>query len=162
MYLQHRFWMWQLLPLVYFDIRLKQRKMLDLVAVVCRNSEFDSDWLHNERTMWLHVQWTEGFNCFIHYKKESTVFNLTRRSFALTLKYSTRPLQVILLPLISFTSMLPGLSSHGTRIFRLFKKSPSISRRRGRGEQLVSDSGTCWNSNCLRSVVFSFWCKSRK
>lgn len=51
MYLQHRFWMWQLLPLVYFDIRLKQRKMLDLVAVVCRNSEFDSDWLHNERTM---------------------------------------------------------------------------------------------------------------
>lgn len=31
MYLQHRFWMWQLLPLVYFDIRLKQRKMLYLV-----------------------------------------------------------------------------------------------------------------------------------
>lgn len=149
-------------PLGIFWYTPETKKNVVFSSVVCRNSEFDSDWLHNERTMWLHVQWTEGFNCFIHYKKESTVFNLTRRSFALTLKYSTRPLQVILLPLISFTSMLPGLSSHGTRIFRLFKKSPSISRRRGRGEQLVSDSGTCRNSNCLRSVVFSFWCKSRK
>lgn len=50
MYLQHRFWMWQLLPLVYFDIRLKQRKMLDLVQS-CAETQFDSDWLHNERTM---------------------------------------------------------------------------------------------------------------
>lgn len=47
----------------------------------------------------------------------------------MTLKYSTRPLQVILLPLISFTSMLRGLRSHGTRTFRLFMNSPSISRR---------------------------------
>lgn len=47
-----------------------------------------------------------------------------------TLKYSSRPLQVILLPLISFTSMFRGLRSHGTRTFRLFRKSPSISGRR--------------------------------
>lgn len=54
----------------------------------------------------------------------------------LTLKYSTRPLQVILLPLISFTSMLRGLRSQGTRTFRLFVNSASISSW-GRGRQDV-------------------------
>lgn len=62
---------------------------------------------------------------------QSVGFILTR-SFALTLKYSTRPRQVILLPLISFTSMLRGLSSQGTRTFRLFMNSPSISGQGGK------------------------------
>lgn len=59
------------------------------------------------------------------------MFSVFSWSFVPTLKYSTRPLQVILLPLISFMSMLRGLRSHGTRTFRLFKKSPSISGRGG-------------------------------
>lgn len=77
-------------------------------------------------------------------------------SFVLTLKYSTRPLQVILLPLISFTSMLRGLRSHGTRTFRLFKKSPSISRRGRRGSswwcrEYVLKSVKHWQ--CLLSYI---------
>lgn len=52
-----------------------------------------------------------------------------------TLKYSTRPRQVILLPLISFTSMLWGLRSHGTSTFRLLRKSPSISGWRDQTER---------------------------
>lgn len=54
----------------------------------------------------------------------------------LTLKYSSRPLHVILLPLISFTSMFRGLRSHGTRTFRLFRKSPSISGRGGKPQRI--------------------------
>lgn len=45
----------------------------------------------------------------------------------LTLKYSSRPLQVILLPLISLTSRFLGLSNHGTSTFRLPMNSESIS-----------------------------------
>lgn len=52
-----------------------------------------------------------------------------------TLKYSTRPRQVILLPLISFTSMFWGLRSHGTSTFRLLRKSPSISGWRDQTER---------------------------
>lgn len=63
------------------------------------------------------------------------MFSVFSWSFVPTLKYSTRPLQVMLLPLISFRSMLRGLRSHGTRTFRLFKKSPSIS---GRGREATA------------------------
>lgn len=44
-----------------------------------------------------------------------------------TLKYSTRPRQVILFPLISLTSRLSGLSSQGMSIFKFLMNSSSIS-----------------------------------
>lgn len=63
-------------------------------------------------------------------------FTCTKSFSPLTLKYSSRPLQVILLPLISFTSMFRGLRSHGTRTFRLFRKSPSISGPRRQTQRI--------------------------
>lgn len=44
-----------------------------------------------------------------------------------TLKYSTRPRQVILFPLISLISRLSGLSSQGMSIFKFLMNSSSIS-----------------------------------
>lgn len=44
-----------------------------------------------------------------------------------TLKYSTRPRQVILFPLISLMSRLSGLSSQGMSIFKFLMNSSSIS-----------------------------------
>lgn len=44
-----------------------------------------------------------------------------------TLKYSSRPRQVILFPLISLISRLSGLRSHGIRIFKFLMNSSSIS-----------------------------------
>lgn len=91
LYLQHGLGVWQLLPLVYFDVCLKSN---------IRKCEFN--------------------------RSDFNIYQITILFF-LTLKYSSRPLQVILLPLISFMSMFWGLRSHGTRTFRLFRKSPSIS-----------------------------------
>lgn len=67
-----------------------------------------------------------------HWSLENGGFQARNPSFLylqLTLKYSTRPRQVILFPLISLTSRFLGLNSHGIRIFKFLMKSSSISVR---------------------------------
>lgn len=64
-------------------------------------------------------------NCIPNMSNLST--HKCARNESNTLKYSTRPRQVILFPLISLISRLSGLSSQGMSIFKFLMNSSSIS-----------------------------------
>lgn len=76
----------------------------------------------------LHICPTESLHegCIFRGMSEGSTHK-RHRNGSDTLKYSSRPRQVILFPLISLTSRLSGLRSHGISIFKFLMNSSSIS-----------------------------------